>query len=852
MQLSIVRIFVDYDMRPLVLTDRSHPVFSWALAGGGKGAAQKSYRIRVLSDRGEVYDSTQIEETKQSAVYAGAPLVSGETYRVCLSVRDTSGECAEREAKFSYLAPRFFFADWITASDDFDGEAKHFFRSFSLDKLPTRATLYASGIGYQYITVNGVPVEKSFLNPATSAYHKLRYYTVTDITDALCLGKNGIFAVVGDGWRSPCGGLGSVWENKAILNFVGETALIAELELEFESGETVLIKTDGTWLCGLGATGKNSLFDGEFYDASRLPVGWDTPEFDGAGFSPAVRAESMEDFVLLPQTHPPVTEQRRISARSVYPLADGSYIFDFGENVAGVGCLSIPKDVQKGTVISVEYAEDRAPNGDLCKETLRGVLQTDTYICGENNLEYFIPRLCYHGFRYAKLTGYPTVPSEETLVAVVFHNDIKNRSHFRCGNPLVNQLQENIVRTEADNLHHVATDCPQRNERMGWLNDATVRFEETPYNFYTDRLFRKILLDIVTEQDASGAIPDTVPFIGGHLPSDPVCSSFLVMGLENLLHYGDTETVREYYEAFKSYNESLAALVNEEGIITFSHYGDWAGPDDFCTVRFDGPHSAVTPNALMSTGFHYYNYMLLSRFALVIGNEAESEKMLADAERVRAAFLEKWFDSTHGYVATGSQGAQAFALWLGILPKESVPLAAKRMHEAVKNVGYRLTTGNITTKYLMDMLAVHGYADDAWRLLTREEYPSWGYMIANGATTIWERFEHKFGSGMNSHNHPMYGAVGYFMYAHLLGIRPLECGFARFTVDPVYPEGLLFAEGRVDTLMGEIYIKWERRDERIYLSLAVPFGMTAEVKLPNGPKALPHGTYCFDFEENEK
>ena len=847
MKLSIQKIYIDYDARPLVLTDREKPIFAWVIAGGEGSVRQASYSVTVKCAGETVYESGEIKTERQNAEYAGASLVSGKTYRVEIAVVANGGERAEASAEFCYLAPRTFSAEWITAPKIQKGIAKHFFHLFTLEKMPVRATLYACGIGYQYITVNGIDVEKSFLNPATSAYHKLRYYTVTDVTDALCLGKNGLFAIVGDGWRYPCGGLGSVWENKAILNFVGETALLAELELEFEGGEKRLVKTDESWLCGLGATGKNSLFDGEAYDANLLPDGWDTPEFDGAGFSPAAIAESNEKFSLLPQTHPPVTEQRRLRAHSIYPLADGSYIFDFGENVAGVGCLSIPKEIEKGSVITIEYAEDRAPDGDLCKETLRGVLQKDTFIAGKKNPEAFIPRLCYHGFRYAKISGLPAVPTEETLIAIVFHNDIKNRSHFRCGSPVVNQLQENIVRTEADNIHHVATDCPQRNERMGWLNDATVRFEEMPYNFSTDRLFRKILRDIVTEQDENGAIPDTVPFIGGRKPCDPVCSSFLVMGLENFLHYGDVQTVRTYYEPFKRYTESFANMVNEEGILTFSHYGDWAGPDDCCTVRFDGPQSAQTPNALMSTGFLYFNFKALALLAEKLGNEVESKEMFASAAKVQDAFLKKWYDAEHGYVATGSQGAQAFALWLGILPKECERLAAKRMNEAVKNVGYRLTTGNITTKYLMDMLAKHGYAETAFKLLSREEYPSWGYMIANGATTIWERFEHKFGSGMNSHNHPMYGAVGYFMYAHLLGIRPIESGFARFAVDPIYPEGLLFAEGRVDTIMGEIYVKWEKREERTYLSLVVPFGMTAEVNLPDGIRELCSGTYSFEF-----
>ena len=848
MYLNVNQIAVDYDVRGIILTDSERPVFSWSVYSDCKGGCQSSYCLSVSDKNTKVWESGEICTKEQRAVYGGVALVSGEYYTVSVTVKDNRGVISEpKEAVFRYLAPRDWTAKWITPATESEWGAKYFFHGFETAEKPVRATLYASGIGYQYITVNGIDVERSFLNPAVSAYDKRCYYTVTDVTDALFAGENKIFAVVGDGWRNPKGFFDN--PQRGFPDFFGDTRLIAELELVYADGRAELIATDESWLAGYGAITNQSLFDGEVYDANRALEGWDTADFSGEGLTPAVLCVGGNVGKLVPQTHPPVTEQRRLKAVNIYRQGEDSYILDFGENIAGIGCLTVPKDIAAGTCVTIEYDEELF-DGDLSKETLRKAKATDTYIAGAKNLEYWIPRTCYHGFRYAKISGLGQRPTEDTLVAIVFCNDIKNGSFFKCGSALVSKLQELIVRTEMGNLHHLATDCPQRNERLGWMNDATVRFEEMPYNFRVGRIYKKILGDVFDEQDKeSGAITCTAPYVWGSRPADPVCSSYLVMGLEMALHYGDTETVREYYEPYKKWNECLASLKNEEGIVEYSKYGDWAGPEDFCTIRYDGVRSAVTDPFMLSTGYHYYNCKLLAYFADLLGKGDESKAFLDEAEEVRAAFLKKWFDRRNGCVGLGSQGAQAFALWLGILPDECEKLAAKRMFEAVELVGYRLTTGNLTTKYLLDMLAKFGYEDAAWKLLCREEYPSWGYMIQNGATTVWERFEQKRGSGMNSHNHPMYGAIGYWFYAYLLGVKPTYNGFERFEIAPVFPHGLQYAEGRVETLFGDIYVRWQRQQECIYITVDVPFGTTAELVLPDGTRELASGVYHISFEE---
>lgn len=842
--LQIERIWIDCDAKQPTIVENA-PMFSWCVVHDTDGAYQRAYRVQVRCAAGIVWDTGLVESTRQQLEYAGEPLVTGETYTVSVMVKDCFGETsAESSAQFFYAGQRKWTASWIRTKENEPG-VMYFYRKLCLHELPVKACLYVSGIGCQQLHINGSDVDDgAYLNPAFSGYHKQCYYTVHDVTDLLIVGQNGLFFEVGHGWRDLPGYFLAERDEKRNNHIFGPASLIAELELCYADGRRELIGTDESWLSGYGAVVQDSLFDGEVYDASCAIPGWNTLQFSGEGLTPSI-VVTEKLGALRPQTLQNITEQNRHYAHVLRRMSDGSYIFDFGINIAGVCCLHLPSNMPAGSVITMEYAEELLPDGSLDKETLRKAKATDQYRSGGCNLRSWTPRFTYHGFRYVRLSGYPGFVNEQTLAAIEFCNDIRNASFFSCGNTLATQIQQNILRTELNNLHHLATDCPQRDERMGWMNDATVRFEGTPYNFYVGRLFPKIMADIAVEQRENGALTDTAPYLWGRDIADPVCSAFLVAAQQMLQHYGDLRPIRQYYDAFKRWNQCLSGLRNEEGIIAYSVWGDWAGPADYCDSYFDGCHSTVTPGALMSTGYHYYNTKLLASFALLLGDQSEHEARMQEARDIQRAFLKKWFHPDTGFVCNGSQGAQAFALWLGILPEEQQRHAARRMFEAVKEVGYRLTTGNLTTKYLLDMLAKFGYADAAWKLVTRETYPSWGYMIQNGATTVWERFEKKRGSSMNSHDHPMYGAIGYWFYAWLLGLTPLEPGWTSFAVRPVFPTDLCYAEAKVDTLMGCIYAKWQREEDEIVLLVDVPFGAEAVVSLPSGDVRVASGSHCF-------
>ncbi len=827
--------------RYAVVTDA--PVFSWS-AALQSAAAVTTYRITVTDGNELLWDSGE-KKNENAAVYEGKPLSPGMrlTWRLCLT--DENGNRGEETACFR-VVPKTLRAPWITKADQPKSRPIYLAKQFTIQKDIARADLYVSGIGYQRVSINGRPADNAVLQPAVSNYKEQCYFVTLCAEHLLQRGTNCIGVKLGDGWRQNEGAYLRAVKRK--IAFFGTPQLTLELHCKYTDGSTEIIQSDTSWHAFDGGTVRSHLFDGETYDARKEPVGWDTPDFDLSGMPNAVLAETLGE--IKPQTIEPITVQRRITPVSKTLIAPETYVFDFGENIAGYPEIKIPNGMAAGEKITMTFAEEIDEDGDLERNSMRGAASLDEYIAnGREQDAVWSPAFVYHGFRYMKLCGRYGIPSPDSIAAVVVSGDIAQTGRFTCGSALLNQIQDNILRSERGNLHSIATDCPQRDERMGWLNDATVRFEETPYNFDMSRLFPKIIADIRAEQAADGTITCTAPYVYGNRPADPVCSSYLVLGWQCWLHYADKSLLQQYYNDWKRWNDAIAAL-SEDGIVSYSCYGDWAGPVDSCQ-SYENARSSDTPDALMSTGYHYYNYCMLAKMAEVLGDAEEKQRNEAAAAVIKEAFLKKWYDAKTGTVSTGSQGAQSFALWLGILPKEGRQKAADRLHDAVKAIGYRLKCGNLTARYVLEMLSDYGYVDDAFRIMTRETYPSFGYMIQNGATTIWERFELKKNSGMNSHNHPMYGAVGAWFYSRIAGLTPIADGWKQFAVCPKIPTDLLSAKVQLQTVRGDVCVQWFRRYGKLNIQVTVPYGAECFYEYKNDKKILHHGFHHFSYEEQE-
>ena len=820
-----INLKVNYTCAEYAVADTQTPVFSWGVCE----RHQAAYRITVISGGCELWDSGFVNGSGTIARYGGNPLPSGALAEWNLQLKDSEGNLS-RTAR-SYFKTACFdelCGSWIESPYEKEREVQYFSRCINLCEKPQRAAFYYAGIGLSKAYVNGRETEDYRLQPLHSNYAKVCYY-VTSVPDAdsFIIGENEIKIAVAGGWRTNYGEyLNNLSENRKI-RFMGKKCLWAMLVLYYRDGRKEVICTDTAWRCTTGNIVSSHLFDGEIYDEN--------------AYIPPQRPSVLSDFKpenLYPQYLEPVRVKRRIYPVNSY-FVNGRTVYDFSENFAGVVHIRA-KGVCKNVRLILRHSEEVSQNGDLFRDTLRGAKAEDTYIVsdGERDIE-FSPQFTYHGFRYASLEIKGEFDGEIEIYGLNFYTDIDTGGFFKCGNQTVTEYYNAAMRTERANLHSIATDCPQRDERMAWMNDASVRFMSMPYNFSCVRLFEKIADDIKNEQSADGALTCTAPFVYGERPADPVCCAYLVAAAEHYKMTGDTRVIKKHYNNFTAWCDFLRRRA-PDGILEYSYYGDWAGPVDSCfcvdtiggsdSERLEGyepgaANSRYIPGSMISTAVFYMTLCLTSGFAEILGKK---DSFAEEKLRVKTAFLNKWFNEETGAVGTGSQGEQALALYTRLIPEKYAKKAAKIMADEVISDGCRIKTGNIVTPMLMDMLSEYGYTDIAWKLITRTEYPSFGYMLENGATTLWERFELKEDAGMNSHNHPMYGASVGWLYRRLAGFRVIVPN-RKYALSPNIPNDLPYFEMRIPLLCGNIYLKCEKRFGKLTIFADIPF--SAEVCL---------------------
>lgn len=852
MNIKNVCLKTNYMKEEYAIVPDSRPIFSWGASCGDNDTVQTAYQIKVEAHGELLWDSGYTESENQSAVYEGKQLPSGSLIDWSLVLYGKNGtKSCEYTSYFKTALLEGWSAEWIKSPNEKEHEVLYFRKKLNLEAIPERAVLYHAGIGLSKAYINTEALDCYRLRPLFTNYQKSVAY-VTSIIDTSLLkeGENEIIIEVASGWRKNYGEyIGNMSEERKI-EFMGDMLLTAQLDMYFGDIKTTY-QTDESWTCLKGPVTYSHLFNGEIYDERKETL-QDEVSAEFSDFKTNVVSEETE----------PVCIKREIEPVSVFSNK-GIDIYDFGENISGVVRLLIKGHAKEGTKITLRHAEELDENGMLFCDTLRGAKAKDEYILkgGRCRVDHS-PMFTYHGFRYVSLEVSGEFEGDIKASAYHLYTDLDTDGYFRCGNPLVNEIYSCAVRSERGNLHGIAEDCPQRDERMGWMNDATVRFPSMKYHFTAARLLEKIIGDIKNEQDSEGRITCTAPFLYGERPADPVCSSFLLAGLEHYMMTNSTKVIEKYYNSFVKWNEYLKSR-RRDTLVDYSYYGDWAGPEDCCYIvttignsdtekseEYDtgAANSKMIPGEMISTGCHYLNYTLLSEFAALLGYDEDKAKFESEAETVKRAYLEKWFNRENATVLNGSQACQAFSLYIGIIPEEYQNKAAQVMEKAVIDAGYRIETGNITTPMLMDMLTRFGMDDTAWKLLTRDEYPSWGYMIANGATTVWERFELKKDCGMNSHNHPMYGAVSGWLYRSLAGfmaITPLK----KYKIAPKIPKDLLYFEMKIPLLASSFYLRCERKYEKLTVFVDVPLGMSAELIINGETYHLSAGFSCMSFDD---
>jgi alpha-L-rhamnosidase len=839
---TVTNLRCEYATNPLGL-DTAQPRLSWVINSDQRGQKQTAYQILVSSSvenlaasRPDLWDTGKVASDQSTQVpYKGSTLSARQRCYWKVRVWDKDGGLSVYSDtalwEMGLLSQKDWRAEWIGYTGGWPGRALYFRSDIAVRKAVKRARAYIAGLGYYELRLNGATVGDHVLDPGFTDYSKRVLYATYDIGALLKPGSNAIGVIVGHGWY-------------------GTPKLLMQLEVTYIDDSAEMIYTNhtgsmprgGSWRVTSGPVLDNSVYDGEVYDARLEKAGWDLPG-NGArnARNPSERTEGWQSAVLVPppggqlvsQTVNPIKIVDTIRPKGLTDPKPGVFVYDIGRNMAGWAELHVTGE--PGRRITLKFSELLAKDGTADQENLRKAAATDVYILKGGGEENWEPRFTYHGFRYVQVEGFPTKPTLDNLTAKVVRSSVEPNGVVETSNDLINRIQQMVRWTEASNLHSIPTDCPQRDERMGWMNDLTVRVEEVVYNFNMSRFFPKFLRDIRDTQTENGAIADTVPFRGGSRPADPVSASFLLLSWFLYQHYGDTQAMAEHLDGFKAWTDFLASK-SEGNIVTYGYYGDWSPPAAFAVPGSSGTGavSRDTPREFMSTGYLYYCSRLVARMAGILGREDDKAKYEKLAGQVAKAFNQKYWNETVGGYGSNNQASNSFALFLGLVPEKQVPRVVENLVKDVREHDGHLTTGNLCTKYLLDVLAENGRADVVYEIAKQQTYPSWGFMLANGATTLWERWEQLTGSGMNSHNHPMMGSVSSWFYKYLAGINtdPQGPGFKRIVIRP-YPVGdLNWVRSEYTSMYGLIRSSWRKEDGTFRLNVTVPINTTASVYVP--------------------
>jgi alpha-L-rhamnosidase len=789
-------------------------------------SAQAAYRIAVEGAGGTpVWDSGWVESAQSNAIpYAGTALEPDRDYVAWAQVRTTDGieTPLSQPLRFSTgLESGTWPSLWICQPVAVSA-APIFRREFEAGWDLVRARLFIAGLGYFEARLNGKKVGDHRMESAWTVYDKRVSYVAYDVLSQVKPGRNALGVMLGGGW----------YATKEFRRPI----MTALLRLEYRDGskKEIMTESDGWKFFADGPIQSDSIYIGEVYDARREVSGWDEPGFDDRGWVRPLEAEPPRG-VLSPQRCEPIRIVQSLAPQKITSPALGVHVVDFGQNMAGVLWLS--GEANRGDEIRIRYSEILSPDGNVNMLNLRAAQQTDRYIAAGGAFSYE-PRFTYHGFRYAEITGLKAPLSPDQVEALVVRNDVRVRGGFSCSNELINDIQRICFWTECNNLHWVPTDCPQRDERLGWLNDLTVRAEEAMYNFDLRSFYDKFLTDIRDAQgEATGAITDTVPYTKyGGQPADGVCSSYLVLAWLLYMHYGDEGVLARYYDGLKAWTDYMARQ-REKGIVAYSYYGDWASPitESVKGSYGSGAVSGTTPGRLMSTGFLLMNARLIKQMAEALGKVEDRARYEALEGETLEALNREYLDRERGQYATGSQAANAFMLYLNVVPDDVRTSVVESLVRDIRARGVHLSTGNLCTRYIFEVLCDNGQEDLAFELATQRTYPSWGYMLSRGATTTWERWEYVDSGellGMASHDHPMYATISAWFYRYLAGIQPLAPGFDRFLVRPFMPRGLDEVSARLCTVKGEIRAGWTRNGSGATVRIDVPFGSVCDAQLP--------------------
>lgn len=733
-------------------------------------------------------------------------------------------------------SPPFSRARWISASvvggPRTCAPAPYLRKEFFLAHPTAKAVLSITALGLYETEINGIRVGDEVFTPGWTNYRKRVQFQQFDVTKLLHQGENAMGVILGDGWY--CGFV--AWRNRQIYG--DQPVLLAQLEVQLRDGATVIVATDSTWKTTTGPILENDFLVGESYDA-RLELGrWSEAGYDDRQWGRVAAPASEPEAELSLRTGPPVrriNELMPLKPVENFPRNPERRQFDFGQNFSGR--IRIKVKTSRGTTLTIRYAEILKPDGSLYTENLRSIRAADIYTAAGNGEEIWEPRFTFHGFRHVEILG----PLGETdileVTGIVLHSDTPSTGIFRCSNELLNQLQHNIVWGQKSNFIEVPTDCPQRNERLGWTGDAQVFIRTAAFNMDVRPFFHKWIQDIRDAQSPRGAVPAVIPneeFIGQEEGGPAWSDATIICPWTIYLCYGDCKILADHYDSMKRYLDFLGSCRCQGFLRSLPETYSWTGFGDWLALDGSGNLSGGTPHDLIGTAFYAYDASIMAQVAVVLGHSLDAEKYRLLNKDIVAAFQRRYI-TPDGLVASGTQTAYVLALHFGLIEESKRAFAAQQLVRDIKKRGYHLATGFVGTPYLLEVLEANNYLDVAYKLLEQETFPSWLFPVKNGATTIWERWDgwtpdKGFSDpSMNSFNHYAYGAVGAWMYRSVAGLEldPAEPGYRHIIFRPRPGGSISWAEASLKTAYGVVALSWKLAGAALEITFTVPNGCHA-------------------------
>ncbi|HEX5171692.1 MAG TPA: family 78 glycoside hydrolase catalytic domain [Cyclobacteriaceae bacterium] len=820
------------------------PRFSWEVVSEKRNVMQTAYEIRVGESRSSlskgndlIWSSGKVATDESIHVpYGGPSLESNKVYHWQVRVWDNKGKPSPWSTpavwQTAFLKSSDWKASWIQPGykEDTVMRASPLFRKqFSVSKKILAATAYVTSHGVYEAHINGRRVGDAYLTPGWTSYNKRLQYQVYDITNYLQPGNNLVGAVLGSGWyRGYIGFSGQ-------KNFYGkDISLLLQIEITYTDGTHETVVTDGSWKSSTGSIQSSEIYDGEIIDARLEKKGWDVPGYDDSNWSDVVIADMPKDH-LLATCNELIRKHETFVPKSIFTTPKGEKVLDFGQNL--VGWVIIKVSGKAGDKITIAHAEVLDKKGNFYTDNLREAKAEDVYTLSGNGVEVLEPHFTFHGFRYINVEGYPGELKAENFAAVALYSDMKPTGTFTSSNRLINQLQHNIQWGQKGNFLDVPTDCPQRDERLGWTGDAQAFSRTASFNMGVNNFFRKWLRDLEADQ-INGNVPFVIPNVLGPQAAGSAgwADAATIIPWNMYLAYGDRDLLADQYESMKAWVGFMERSSTDNLWNKGFHFGDWLFYRPFDDN--DG-RSAVTDKYLIAQCFFAHSTQLVINAAKVLGKNDDVSRYSALLRKVKDAFVKEYVTSS-GRLVSSTQTAYVLALNFDMLPDEWRVRTADRLVENIKSYNNHLTTGFLGTPYLCHVLSRFGHTDVAYQLLMQESYPSWLYPVKMGATTIWERWDgikpdSTFQTpGMNSYNHYAYGAIGDWMYRVVAGIDTYEdgVGYKHISFKPHPGGGFTSVDADLQTYYGKVSSHWQASEGKFYFDVSVPPNTTARVFVP--------------------